>query len=99
MMRSQIIFAEQKDLHPVVQCLKDVDREGIINVGLALGLYYQPLNEMKRCPHDMISAWLQQKDNVKEMTGEPTVQSLAQALVEEQLTGTADVLKRKFNIS
>ena len=93
------LSAEMKDLHAVVQCLKVVDRESIINVGLALGLDYIPLNEMKRCPHDMVLAWLQQKDNVKEQTGEPTAQSLIQALEESDLTGTADIVKSKFNIS
>ena len=78
-----------------------MDRESIVKVGLALGLYYTPtLKEMQKlyC-HDMVSAWLQQKDNVKEKTGEPTAQSLVQALEESDLTGTADIVKLNFNIA
>ena len=91
------LSAEMKDLCDIVQCLKDVDRESIIKVGLALGLYFPTLTEMQKLyRHDMVSAWLQQKDNVKGKTGEPTAQSLVQALEESDLTGTADIVKSKF---
>ena len=90
------LFTEMKDLHVIVQCLKDVDREGIVDVGLALGLYYPTLKEINRSPHDMVSAWLQQKDNVTEQTGPPTVQSLTWALKEAQLPGIAASVTVKF---
>ena len=75
-----------------------MDEKGIKDVGLALGLYFPTLEKMTQYPHDMVSAWLQQKDNVKEKTGEPTAQSLIQALEESQLTGTADIVKFYFSV-
>ena len=94
-----LLYPVNKDFHTICQCLKDVDKDDIIEVGLSLGLYYPRLNGMLRSPHDMISAWLQQKDNVIGKTGEPTAQKLIQALKEVQLTGIADDVESKFCVT
>ena len=85
-------------LHAVKECLKDLNRDKIIEVGLALGLLYPSLTKMSMLPHDMIQAWLQERDNVLTMSGQPTVQSLLAALHSSDLPGTAEQVKAKFNI-
>ena len=84
-------------LHAVKECLKDLSRDKIIEVGLALGLLYPSLTRMSMLPHDMIQAWLQERDNVPTMSGRPTVQSLLAALHSSDLPGTAELVRTWFN--
>lgn len=83
-------------LYIIKECLKDLSRDQIIEVGLALGLLYPNLTKMSILPLDMIYAWLQRSDNVLKMSGEPTVESLLKALYNSNLGGTADIVKSKF---
>ena len=73
-----------------------MSKDKIIEVGLALGLLYPNLTKMSTLPHDMIEAWLQQRDNVGSVSGPPTVQSLIEALQSSDLAGTVEVVRSKF---
>ena len=68
-------------------------RDDIIEVGLALGLLFPNLKRMEKLPHDMVEAWLQQKDDAKP----PTTETLIQALLGSDLKGTADIVKIKIH--
>lgn len=92
-----LFFSDVKHHCTIVQCLRNVGKEDITDVGMALGLHYSSLKEMQRFPHDMVLAWLQQKDSVAETTGNPTAGVLIQALMDSQLKGIADIVKSKFN--
>ena len=56
--------------------LKDMNREEVIRLGLALGLLYSRLEGMKMFPEDVIAAWLRGDDEC----GFPSWTSLATAL-------------------
>ena len=68
------------DLFEVTQYLKTLLPEDLIQLGLALGLHYSDLKMMNPLREDMVSAWLNQKDNVMKKSGKPTLASLMKAL-------------------
>ena len=63
-------------LSAVSEYFKDVNREEVIRLGLALGLLYSRLEGMKMFPEDVIAAWLRGDDQC----GPPSWTSLATAL-------------------
>ena len=89
-------LVESPDLHKISQCLKELSRDDIIEVGLALGLYYSTLKKMQMLPQDMVQAWLLQRDSVAE---QPTVDTLVQALEDSNLPGTAKLVETEFKLN
>lgn len=86
------------NIHDIKECLKNLTTGQIKEVGLALGLLYPNLQKMSTLPEDMIQAWLQKSDEVLTKSGEPTVESLLKALHSSNMSGTADIVKSKFNL-
>ena len=89
-----ILFTEIKHLYNICKCLNRLTKTDIEDVGLALGLHYPTLKNMERIPHDMVEAWLLQKDSVS-VTQHPTKEKLIQALLSSDLCGTAELVKKE----
>ena len=68
------------DLFEVTQYLGTLLPEDLIRLGGALGLHYSNLKMMNPLREDMVSAWLNQQDNVIKKSGKPTWESLMRAL-------------------
>ena len=69
-----------KQVADITDCLVDMQRDNIYNLGLALRLDYTKLKDMMGSHsfrEDVIAAWLQKEDNVRE---EPTWTVLIEAL-------------------
>lgn len=69
--------------------MKALEDEDIILLGQALGLLRSKVKRMKRLPNDMIDAWLNRSDHVLETSGEPTWESLCDALRQIDQNGIA----------
>ena len=83
-----------RDLHQVSTYLKDLTRQHICDLGLALGLEYSNLQRMTNFPHDMVAAWLRQEDMVPSKP--PTWTTLASVLESIGQTGIALKIRTKF---
>ena len=77
-------------VYAVSQYLKDIDREELIRLGLALGLLYSRLEGMKMFPEDVIAAWLRGDDKC----GPPSWTSLATALEGKGHTAIASKVRK-----
>ena len=87
---------EHRDHFEVRKYLKDLETEQLLQLGLALGLQYPTLKDMKNMPDDLIHSWLLRQQEVIKQSGEPTYKSLATALDEIEQTGLAqDVRQQK----
>ena len=85
----------RKDHITVRKYLKDLIPDQLLQLGLALGLYYPTVKETAL--DDLIHSWLIRQDGVIEKSGEPTFNSLAGALEEIEQNGLAsDVRQQKF---
>ena len=80
------------DLFEVKKQLRNLGKQDIINLGLALGLLYPHLDIMDNKLNDMVSAWLNREDNVK---FPPSWAVLIQALRDISHTGIADDIERE----
>ena len=60
-----------KDHFIVTSLLRDMCKDDIIRLGVALGLSFFALKRMSTMPEDMIQAWLDQMDRVIEMSSPP----------------------------
>ena len=67
----------------------NLNRDHLIKLGLALGLFYPTLEKMNAFPTEMVVAWLNRQDNVLQESGEPTWRRLADALEKIGQTGIA----------
>ena len=85
-----IAILTMKNHFEVVQFLKDLDKNNLISLGGALGLFYPKLKEMEPLREDMVAAWLKKEDFVSEKSGEPSWESLTTALEKISQTGLAD---------
>lgn len=88
-------FVEIKDLNEVCKFLNDIDQQGLVQLGVALGLFYPKITRMKVLPEDMVASWLRREDAVLTMSGEPTWKSLVNALESKGQTGIAKNIKQK----
>ena len=77
----------------VCKILKVLDNESLINLGTALGLFYENLKRMKNLPDDMVNAWLNEADNVTQTSGIPCSTSLSIALEAIDQGGVASKVK------
>ena len=77
-------------LPAVSEYLKDVNREEVIRLGLALGLLYSRLEGMKMFPEDVIAAWLRGDDEC----GFPSWTRLATALDKTGHTAIASKVRK-----
>lgn len=66
----------------IIQHLKTLTNEELIGIGTSLGLRYTTLKKMKSDSllHGMVHAWLRKDDEVTEVSGEPSWESLVIAL-------------------
>ena len=92
------------DLFEVTQYLGTLLPEDLIRLGLALGLQYNNLKMMNPLREDMVSAWLNQQDNVMKKSGKPTWESLMRALrtighegLAQKIAQGKDWLTMKYN--
>ena len=92
------------DLFEVTQYLGTLLPEDLIRLGLALGLQYNNLKMMNPLREDMVSAWLNQQDNVMKKSGKPTWKSLMKALetighggLAQKIAQGKDWLTMKYN--
>ena len=69
-------------------------KESVIQLGLALGLSYRKLQNMKQYPDDMVDAWLRKEDDVLKKSGAPTWRLLIAALREIQQEGIAQDIEK-----
>ena len=81
-------------LHEVCRFLYNIDKEGLIRLGGALGLNYPKLTRMKQLPEDIVAAWLRREDGVLEKSCQPTWENLVRALEETGQRGIAKDIKR-----
>ena len=91
-------FVEMKDLNDVCKFLNDIDQQGLVQLGVALGLNHPKITRMKVLPEDMVASWLRKEDNVLTMSGEPTWKSLVNALESKGQMGIANRIKQKMGI-
>ena len=63
-----------------------------MNLGGALGLSYPKMKKMEPLCEDMVAAWLNKEDNVSKKSGEPSWESLKEALKKIGQTGLADTI-------
>ena len=75
--------------------LADLSSQEVINVGVELGLKYIKLNGNA---NDMVMAWLRKDDNVMGRSGEPSWDSLCEALEAYGHNGIALRIKEKGNL-
>ena len=68
--------------------LQVLDNDQIRAVGVALGLAYSSLRRMNT-PGEMVVAWLNRQDLVMQASGQPTWQSLVNALRKQGQEGIA----------
>ena len=78
----------------VTSLLRDMCKDDIIRLGVALGLSFFALKRMSTMPEDMIQAWLDQRDTVIEMSGPPSWASLATALDKTDHSDIATRIRR-----
>ena len=84
--------------YEVCALLNDIDREGLIRLGGALGLHYPKLTRMNLLPGDMVAAWLIRADDILEKSGKPTWVNLVRALEEIGQMGIAKDIKQKKHL-
>ena len=78
------------DHYAITKHLAPLLSEDLIELGLALGLYYPRLHNMSRSLlNEMVAAWLNREDSVLSATGEPSWASLVQALTDIHQPGIA----------
>ena len=93
------VTVDEKDWATICGYLRKMDRRQILRLGGELGLDLYNLEKMKDLPYDMVTAWLQKQDHVKEKSGDPlTWKALVDALQRIGQQGIADdILKDKCN--
>ena len=79
----------EKDHLKIHRLLRTLEESDIVLLGQALGLLRSKLKRLKKCPDEMIDAWLRQEDDVLESSGPPTWESLCKALREINQNGIA----------
>jgi tetratricopeptide (TPR) repeat protein len=86
--------------HKVCVFLKKIDKDGLIELGGALGLNHPKLTRMnsKQLPGEVAAAWLRGEDNVLEKSGKPTWLNLVKALEEIGQRGIAEDIKQKKHL-
>ena len=89
----------ENDLLDITDYLLNMDKNHIYHLGLVLGLTQTKLKAMKESDsflNDVIAAWLQKEDNVKEK-GEPSWTVLISALKHRRVsqTGIADDIAKE----
>ena len=77
-------------VYTVSQYLKDMDREEVIRLGIALGLSFIKLKGMIIFPEDVIASWLKGDDKC----GPPSWTSLATALERTGHTAIASKVRK-----
>ena len=65
-----------KDIAQICEDLRDLSTQNNYDLGVSLGLEYSNLQKMKNLLKDMLTAWLNQEDNIYR----PTWRSLSSAL-------------------
>ena len=83
-----------KDHEKITKCLRVLDKDQCISLGLAFGLEYPNLNKMNRYPEDVMAAWLRKEDNVCSKCS-PTWSNLASALELISQKGIANEVRSK----
>ena len=81
----------------IIPLLTPLKNEELVTIGLILGLRYPRLKKMSSdcLLNDMVHAWLRRDDDVIEGSGEPTLESLINALQACGHTGVvADIRKQ-----
>ena len=81
-----------KDHFRVAKFLENLDKKDLKKLGGALGLSYPKLKNMDPLCEEMVAAWLNKEDDVIELSGEPSWESLKAALREIGQTGLADII-------
>ena len=84
--------------HDVCVYLYRIDREGLIQLGVALGLNYPKLTRMKQLSEDIVAGWLRGEDYVLKMSGKPTWVNLVRVLERTGQRGIAEDIKRERHI-
>ena len=85
------LLIDINDAGDVEEILQGTDIDKICEVGLALGLSMKSIRKL-RFTEEMVSAWLQRKDDVEATTGTPSWESLESALQKEGLSGASEMI-------
>ena len=77
------------------EVISNLTPQQVFKLGQMLGLYYTTLKKMplETIHEDMVHAWLTKVDDVPEVGGDPTWQSLARGLAKERLWGPVDIIR------
>ena len=81
--------------YEISRYLMDLDNQQIVQLGLALGMNYAKLKQMRSLPGDMVAAWLRREDDVLGVSGVPTWKVLSEALKDVGQTGLATKIKQQ----
>ena len=76
----------------MIDCIKDLKAGQVIYLGETLGLSDETLHSVKDIHKRMVIAWLSEKDNVVETSGNPSWKSLEDALRKIGATDVADMI-------
>ena len=87
-----------KDLNGVCKFLNEIDQQGLVQLGVALGLNYPKITRMKVLPEDMVASWLRREDDVLTTSGEPTWENLVNTLESKGQMGIAKSIRQKMGI-
>ena len=74
--------------------LEDLNNDNLRKLGTSLGLAFTKLKRLTSLPDDMVEAWLRGDDNVIEISGPPSWESLATALDKIGHTKIAITIRR-----
>ena len=89
-----VVILGIEDHFDVAQYLSELDIGQIRKLGLALGLHYSNLKNMKSPLDDMVEAWLRKDDSVLKRSGPPSWKSLVTALEAISSTGIAEKVRK-----